>query len=563
MWQNKIDRGNQRDNTHSPMNLRVMCKCRFVLMNLVALPCILLLTGCHETKPNAQSTQVLRINLPSAPPSFDPRCGRDSTTNAVCNLFFEGLTRATKESMQAPAIAESIDISPDKKTYTFHLKKARWSDGSPLTASDFAHSWKKILDPSFPSPNADLLYSIKNAQEAKLGKVPLDAVGIKVLDDYTLVVELKAPTPYFLQLTAYHTYFPTSYKVVEQYPDWATAGNSQHYVTNGPYRLKQYTVNDKIILEKNPYYWDAEHVKLDEIRIFLVTNENTVFDMFDKHELDLIGGPFTDVPIDYLPHLYKKREHCFIQDTAMTMSLIFNTQRFPFINKNIRKAFAYALNRRELAEAIFQSSDVTPGYDGIPPLLKRGMSSNFFRDEDIGKAREFFNQGLQELGITRKEFPSLTFLYSNNKPVRYKIAQILQENWMKHLDVVVGLETLDWQVYLNKLFNKDYQFGLSSWYYDIFEPINSLERYKYRREGKNYAAWENETYISLLDAAVTEPNEEVRWQLLEKAEAVLMSEVPTAPLFHGKSIVLMQPNVKNVYVSPTDRLNLTYAYLEE
>jgi oligopeptide transport system substrate-binding protein len=473
-------------------------------------------------------------------------------------MLYEGLTKMTPESPHAPGVAKRYEVSEDGKTYTFYLRDCKWSNGDPITSEDFAASWKAMLDPVFPSPNANLLYQIKNAEARKMGKIDAEEVGIHCPNSKTLVVELENPTPYFLKLTSFCALAPTNRRIVNQFPSWADNAG-RNFVCNGPFYLHKFALNDQLLLVKNRNYWNAKNVKLENIVISLIDNENTVFDLYEQGALDMIGIPFTPIPVDYIQHL-KRRGDLKMFPIAATLSFFFNTQRFPFTNRNIRKAFGLAVNRRALVDNISQMGDVI-GVDNLPPVVKRGRIAGLIKDDDIVQAKECFKKGLEEIGITKEEFPSPTLLYSN-KDLSHKIVQVLQETWLTKLGVSVKLERVDFKVYLSNIANRNFSMGQGGWIYQYDDLMNVLDRYKYRGDRKNQPGWENQEYINLLNASMLSKNEDERYALLENAEAILVDEMPTVALYHLNNGMLFNPHLKGVYISPTGLIHLENAYFK-
>ena len=208
-------------------------------------------------------SQSLRINLSKEPASLDPRKGNDMVASQIHFMLYEGLLRLNPDMSLSVAQAESYEISSDHKTYTFHLKNTVWSDGSPVTAYDFEKTWKSMLDPCFPSPDAYLLYPIKNAKPVKEGKLPLDQVAIHSKDVKTLVIELERPTPYFLQILASSVFLPVKTDKDQSMPNWAT--QPEQIISNGPFTLKSWKFNQEMVFEKNPHYHRASQVQHVEV----------------------------------------------------------------------------------------------------------------------------------------------------------------------------------------------------------------------------------------------------------------------------------------------------------
>ena len=473
-------------------------------------------------------------------------------------MLFEGLTKQTPESTHAPALAQSITISDDCKTYTFTLHNAKWSDGTKLTSHDFAYTWKCMLSPDFPAPCANLLYPIKNAKKAKYGTVPINDVGIICPDDNTLVVHLENPTPYFLELTSFCALFPVPSHIAKDHQDWAnTAG--PHFVCNGPFKMKSYTSNNQITLEKNHFYRDIENVDLKMIQITLVENENTAFDLFERGDLDILGMPFTNIPIDAIPDL-KKQNLIQTFPIAATISFFFNTTSFPFTNKEIRKALALSINRQAIVDNITQLGEEI-GTDFIPSVVKMGNIHHYIQDADYVNAQTHFDRGLEECGITKHEFPDITLLYAQ-KGLYQSIAQVLQESWYKQLGITVHLEANDYKTFVGRIFKKQYSIAIGKWIFQFNDMMNALDRYKHKSEKHNITGWEHPEYIELLNASTRTTNKEKRCSLLDRAENILYREMPTVPLYHMNNPMLFNPKLHGVYISPLGSPHLEYAYFE-
>ena len=264
----------------------------FTIFSLII--CAFICFACQPEKPYAQQ-KVLRISCEEDPQTLDPRQVRDLPTVTTMHMLYEGLMRTQKDGQPALALAESVNISPDQKTYTFKLRESAWSNGQPVTADDFEQSWKSALVPSFPAPNAYQLYVIKGAQAAKEGKAPLDQVGIKATDAHTLVIELEAPTPYFSSLLATHFYYP----VHEMLRTKNTGEVSADVITNGPFQLEKWSRHSEFIAKPNPHYWDHSKVRLEKI-IFIVSDNPTALKLFQNKELEWTGSPLSTLPTDAL-----------------------------------------------------------------------------------------------------------------------------------------------------------------------------------------------------------------------------------------------------------------------
>jgi oligopeptide transport system substrate-binding protein len=500
----------------------------------------------------------LRLNVNGEPATLDPRKGADLTSSSLHFILFEGLVRLNADGTITPAQAESIHISEDLKTYTFQIRGCLWTNGTTVTAYDFEKSWKNILDPSFPAPNAHLLYPIKNAEAVKKGQLPVSEVGIRAENEKTLIVELEHPTPYFLELLSFCVFFPVNYMVDQTFPEWAYHA-SEHFVSNGPFKLKHWKHNNEIVVVKNPLYWKEKNVRLEGIHITMVDNEMTTLRMYENNELDVLGMPLSPLPVDAIPELAKKHL-LHIKPIAASTFCSFNTQKFPFHNANIRKAFAYAIHREAIVKNITQLHEQV-AYGAIPPVLKNNKVDHFFKDNDLAFARELLEKGLKELGITKQTLNGITYSYPT-ADISHKIAQALQQQWLTGLGIEVKLENLERKVLLNKMSKRDYIFAQNIWVAQYNDQMNILERFKFKENIKNYPGWEHPHYIELLDQSISAKSAQERLEFLEQAEALFIEEMPVTPLFHWNYAFLAKPYVKNYNIEPLGGICLENIYLE-
>ena len=514
---------------------------------LFMLATLLIATSCtgknHMSKTPAKT---LRLNFQAEPLHLDPRKGGDLISANLQFMLFEGLTRMTKDSTTALGVAERISISPNSREYIFHLRESYWSDGTPVVAEDFQAAWQLMLSPNFPSRCAYLLYPIKNAEEIKSGKAPLSELGVQVIDSKTLKVVLKAPTPYFLELTSFCALAPVPSHIVEQSPDWACQ-NSQELVSNGPFLLDQWKHKDFMALKKNPLYWDKAAVRLDKIQISFVENENTALEMFARNELDLIGAPYTDLPLDAMKQV-KSEENVCISPIAATLFCPMNTKRAPFQNKNIRKAFSFAIDRKSIVDNITQMGEI-PALGIIPPVMINHKNFELFSDNDKQLSLQLLEKGLSELGMDHADLGSFTLTYHQND-VSHKIAQALQQYWKENLGIHIELLALDYALWLEKLHTMDFDLALAEWYAMYNDKMDILDRFKKGANAKNYPGWEHAKYISILNESMRIADPEKRNLFLEQAEKILVEEMPFIPIFHRNAIHLKKENLTEVYVSP-------------
>jgi oligopeptide transport system substrate-binding protein len=515
----------------------------------------LLLQGCGK-KGNTfrPASQELRLNLHSEPPTIDPRKAVDTVSFALINQCFEGLTRCNPDGEIVLAVAEKIEVSADKKRYTILLRDAHWSDGKPLTAYDFEKTWKTQLDPSFLCESANELYFLVNARAAKAKQCSLDQVGVKALDKRTLQLDLEHPVPYLLSALSTHSFFATPSHVVENDPDWT----HHHYVGNGPFVMKEWKRGDRIILEKNPLYWDRDNVKLERISFALVGDEVTELSMYENGELDWAGAPLSSLPTEALTSL-KKKGDLHTCDIAGTYYYVFNCQQFPFQNVHMRKALSLAIHRMAIVSNVTQSGQ-TPAMGLIPPTIWK-EAVPYFKDGDSVEAKRLFALGLKELGITAEQMPPITLSY-NTATGHHKIAQAIQEQWSTTFGIPIRLQNKEWKVFLDELRMHQFQIARLGLHAQFNDPIIFLDFYRFLSSENNYPQWTNPRFTKLLEIAENTADPAGRMAILKEAEKILIDEMPIVPIYFYTQTYLQKPYVKGVRMSELSNLDLKWAYVE-
>lgn len=485
----------------------------------------------------------LNLVVASEPPSLHPQLATDTTSGAVLNEVFEGLTRLDKDTVPQKAMAEDWEVSEDGLTYTFKLRDAKWSNGDPVVAGDFAYSWEWALNPDNMSEYASLLYPIKGAEAYNNAKGSADDLGIEVKDDKTLVVTLENPTAYFLELTAFKTYAPLNQKVVEANENWYTDAG-EDFVTNGPFKLAEWKHNASITLEKNEDYWDADTVKLEKVNIGMVEGESTAVTMFKKGEIDFLGSPFQTVALDSMD-AFRSEDKLNIADKAGVYWYKLNTKDKVMANENIRRALALAMDRQGLIDNVLKA-DQTPALGMVPTVIK-GFEEDrgYFKDNDIEEAKKALEAGLKELGIAKASDLTIAISYNTNE-AHASVAQYIQESWSKDLGINTTLDNSEWQVYLEKVNMGEYQVGRMGWIADYNDAYTFLEMFATAENGNNDTGWENPKYKELMEASNKEVDTEKRIEILKEAEKIAMTEFPVAPIYYYTDPSVVQDKVSGM-----------------
>ncbi len=492
---------------------------------------VLLLTGACSDR----STQADLVFINGAEPqTLDPALISGQLEGRLSYCLFEGLTRHNLKGEAIPGIAERWEISPDRRTYTFHLRSdAFWSNGDPVTAGDFVDSWRRVLEPSTDAVYAEILFFIENAEAYQKGKITdFNLVGIKAPDSKTVQVRLTSPTPFFIDLTAFTTYLPVHMPSVRKFGEsWARPGNM---VCNGPFLLKDWRINDRVIMVRNERYWDAAHVALRRVDALATSQGNTALNLYLTGEADLLLDKGL-IPSQILPELRKRRDfHVF--NFLGSYFYRFNTTRPPFNNPLVRKAFSASIDRNVIVQKITRGGEA-PARSLVPEGIS-GYQPYPGIDYNPEQARKW----LAEAGYPGgKKFPSVSIMY-NASQQHAAIAVEVQAMWKRELGVDVELRQQDWPTYLRDMDLLNFDVVRSSWVGDYADPNTFLDCFVTGR-GNNRTGWSNPRYDQLLGMAGVESNPQKRFDDMREAEKLLVSEYPPiAPLYFYVGMLCYDPD---------------------
>ncbi len=528
----------------------------------------LFLTACGGGDGNSQETRVeegirlgvAHIGNAGEPASLDPHLTTGDIESKIIQALFEGLVIKNADTLEPePGVAESWDISDDGRTYTFHIRQnARWSDGTALTAEDFRWSWERALTPELGSQYNYMLFPIVNAEQYATGAITdFSQVGVKVLDPYTLEVQLREPTPYFLQVLDHHSTFPVPRATIEAFGSptdrlsrWSRAGS---HVGNGPFKLVEWQVNSHIRVERNEHYWDNATTKLNAIVFYPVDSQTTEERMFRDGQLHQTY----DVPLDKVP-VYQAEQPDLIHVSPYlgTYFYTINITRPGLDDVRVRRALAMAIDRELLSETVTLGV-YTPGYSIVPPGTL-GYEPDKLFEYNPEEARRL----LAEAGYPGGQgFPTFTILY-NTLEQHQKIAVAIQQMWNKELGINVQIQNQEWQVYLNSQDVMDYDIVRRGWIGDYVDPQGFLDLFV-TNGGNNHTGFSNPRYDEIIsrEAPATQ-DRDARYALYHEAEQILMSEMPALPLFVYQSKHLKHPSVKGMPFNIMDSRNWKRVYLE-
>ncbi|HEK9102144.1 peptide ABC transporter substrate-binding protein [Bacillus pfraonensis] len=512
--------------------------------------------------------QVLNRTETNEIPTMDVSKNTDTLGSQILGNTMEGLYRLDKDNKPIPAAAESSTTSEDGKKYTFKLRKdAKWSNGDPVTAKDFVYAWQRLLDPNTAAEYSFIAYYIKNAEAINKGKAEVSTLGVKAVDDHTLEVELERPTPYFLNLTAFPSYYPLNEKFVKEKGD-KFGLESDTTVYNGPFVLTDWKHEEGWKLKKNDKYWDKKTVKLDEINYSVVKDMATRVNLYDSGQIDftLLSGEFVDK--------YRNKEGEFgTYSEPSTFYLRLNQKRAnqdtPLKSKKLREAIALSINKKDLANVILNDGSKPADYL-VPKGLAKSSDGKDFQEEfknglkhDTKKAAAAWEEAKKELGKDQVTLEFLNYDTSNAKKVGEYVKDQIEKN-LKGVTVNIKMQPFKQKLKLES--DQDYDFSYGGWSPDYADPMTYLDMFE-STNSQNQMSYSNPKYDEIIKQGKTDlmADAKKRWAELGKAEKLLLEEdVALVPLHQNARSYVMKPNVKGVVkhnISP--EYSFKWAYVTE
>jgi len=521
---------------------------------LACLALLATLTGCSRFSERADFVVVNGAE----PQTLDPAVISGQAEGRIAQTLFEGLLNRNAKGELIPGVAETWELSEDGKTLTFHLRdNAVWSNGDPVTARDFEASWRRVLTPANGSLYSELLYTVEGAQDYFDGKLEdWSQVGIKAVDDHTLVVNFRTPTPYFLDLAAFTTLLPVHTGSLQEHGDnWFKPGN---LVSNGPFVLDAWYINDRLRLRKNPKYWRRDEVAFGTIDVLPTDDPTTAFNQFITGQADLVADK-QRVP----PHLVDAiRDEPYFHSAPILATYFyrFNVEREPFGDARVRQALALAVDKQYIVEKITKAGEPVTGAFSPPGIAQGKYEAPGGLGYDPEKARQL----LAEAGFPKGEgFPRFRILY-NTDPVNKTIAEAIQNMWERELGIESDLQNQEWKVYLDTLSQKNYDVARSSWVGDYNDPNTFLDCFVTDR-GNNRTGWSNERFDQLIaQEAPQEVDPAKRFALMKEAERIMVEEeLPILPIYNFVGIALYREGLGGFYPNPIDEHPWAAMYWEE
>ncbi len=518
------------------------------------LTCVLILAACNRL--GGQSEEIaLRVTAPATlpdgrsllrrgngaePETLDPHKAQSTTSSGILRDLYEGLVSESADGALVPGVAERWEISEQGFVYTFYLRKdAKWSNGEPVTAEDFVYSLRRSVNPATGSSYSEILSPILNASDVITSKQAPEALGVEALDDHTLRIRLKAPTPYFIGLLAHASAYPVYRPAVEAHGDRFTQpGNA---VSNGAYRITEWVALSHVQAERNPHYWDAANTRIDVVKFFAIDNAEAEFKRYLAGELDLTEGlpiPRIDWVKSRLPKEYKTHP------SISTYYYGLNLEQPPFKNNPaLRRALSIAIDRKVLTEKVTRGGEI-PAYGWVPPGIidytpQKPEWADWPREQQLAEARRLY----QQAGYS-SEKPLVVELRYNTSEGHKKIAAAVAAMWKSALGVRVTLINEEWKVLLQnvnaKKITQVYRAGWVGDYNDAF----TFAELMHSRFGLNGTGYASKQYDALVDAASVEVDAGKRREYLQAAERRLLQDQPLIPIYFYVSKRMVKPYVR-------------------
>ncbi|PLA77353.1 peptide ABC transporter substrate-binding protein [Ligilactobacillus agilis] len=527
----------------------------------------LFLTACGKQQTTSKQ-QELRLSA-SAP--LDTIDISKATGYGQTGNVFESFYRLGKNGQPTAGLAKKATVSADGLTWTFTLRDAKWSNGDQITAQDFVYSWRRSLTPKTASPYAYLFSGVKNADAISKGKLPVEQLGIKALDNKTVEISLEKPIAYFKVLMAYPLFGPQNQKVVEKYgKKYAT--NSKYMVYSGPFVIKDWTgTSDKWSFQKNPNYWDKKQVKLDKISYKVVSNPNTGYELYQQGKLDMTPLSSQQVKNYKNSSEFKQYPYSYVAFLAYNFNATNAANKKALNNQNIRRALSLALDRKVLTKKVFGDGSQVPTGFVANDLAKNPQTGVDFSKEqavtktvayDANLAKKYWRKGLAETGLKELTF---NILASSDTPTNDALTQYLQSQYTKVLPgLKVKVQNIPGKSALERARKGEFDIYVSGWGGDFNDPITFLQ-IPLTGTSYNYGNYSNSEYDRLIAKATNEDANDklARWNDLVAAAKLFNSQQGVSPLYQQTTAYLQKKRVKGIiHNTAGTQWNYKYAYLK-
>ncbi|MCK6926491.1 oligopeptide ABC transporter substrate-binding protein OppA [Enterobacter roggenkampii] len=481
--------------------------------------------------------QTLVRNNGAEVQSLDPHKIEGVPESNVNRDLFEGLLVTDVDGHPAPGVAEKWE-NKDFKVWTFHLRKdAKWSDGTPVTAEDFVYSWQRLANPTTASPYASYLQygHIANIDDIIAGKKPITDLGVKAIDANTFEVTLSEPVPYFYKLLVHPSVSPVPKSAVEKFGEkWTQPAN---IVTNGAYKLKDWVVNERMVLERNPQYWDNAKTVINQVTYLPISSEVTDVNRYRSGEIDMT---YNNMPIELFQKLKKEiPKEVHVDPYLCTYYYEINNQKAPFTDVRVRTALKLALDRDIIVNKVKNQGDL-PAYSYTPPYTDGAKLTepDWFKQTQEQRNAEA-KKLLAEAGYTADKPLTFSLLY-NTSDLHKKLAIAVASIWKKNLGANVKLENQEWKTFLDSRHQGTFDVARAGWCADYNEPTSFLNT-MLSDSSNNTAHYKSPAFDKLIADTLKNTDEAQRTELYSKAEQQLDKDSAIVPVYYYVNARLVKP----------------------
>ncbi len=498
---------------------------------------------------NAYAKTTVRIGTGGEPASLDPHKMSGTWENMVGGDLFMGLVQYAANGDTLPGMATDWKVNEDGTVYTFNLRKdAKWSDGKPLTSEDFVYAFQRILKPATAAKYANLLYTIKNAKALNTGKMKdLNKLGAKALDPHTLEITLEYPAPYFISQLKHYTAYPLPKHVVEKYgKNWS---KPEHIVSNGAFKLEEWKSQSHIKAVKNPEFYEADTVKVDEIYYYPTEDRSAALKRFRAGEIDYNE----DFPTEQYKWLKKNlKDETRVSEYTGIYYYPINSRLKKFQDKRVREALSLAINREILVDKVLTTGEVA-AYGFSPNLPGYTHATSKFKSmkmkDRIARAKKL----LKEAGYS-KDNPLTIDLSYNTSENHKKVAIAVSAMW-KSIGVKTKLSNAEVAVHYDNLENGRFEIGRAGWICDYPDAQNFLFLLEHPNT-LNYGEWKNEEFNKLMKKANNTSDLKKRAKIMQQAEQVALDEFAMIPIYYYVSKGLVSKKLKG-WVANSENIHRT------
>ena len=503
----------------------------------------LTLSACGQPKavraPCPAGKLCLEAGNGNDPVSLDPHKTQGTWENRIIGDLIVGLTQEDEAANAIPGMATHWETSADGKVWTFHLRRALWSDGVPVTADDFVYALRRIMDPKTGSSYSSLLYIIQNGQEVNENKMPLTALGVRAIDPLTFEVRLTHAAPFLPEIAKHNSMYPVPKHVVEKWgDDWS---RPEHFVGNGPFNLVSWKLGDRVTVVKNPKFYEADKVCLDQINYYPTTDASSAQKRVKSGELD-VNTDIQSNKIALLRQPGQMPDYVRVNTYLGTTYLAFNSKVPALKDRRVRQALSMAIDREFITQKLLRGGQ-SPANSFVPPGVANypNPAKAFWSEWPLAKRQAEARKLLAAAGFGPKTPLTITIKHRNS-PDPMLFMPAIQADW-KEIGVNAKLEQNEGQIAYQSYRLRDFEVADAAWIADYNDPMTFLYLQQSATGTQNYSDYANPAYDALLAKADNEPDAVKRSAYLSAAEQIMLDDAPIVPIYFYVNKNLVSPRV--------------------